>query len=1509
MATEAKDVELRIRARDLSTKTFEDVSKALDKLADAQKSQLDASKKGQTSAKELEASYKAIEQTVQALVNQHNLTKVFQAQAEALEQAKTKADAARQAQTEYANSISAVEEPTKKQIAAQEKLARAVAAADKAQITAQNRLDGTVAKLAAYGIATENIGSAQAQLVAAVNRGNAALETQDQALQENEANMRKAAAVAQQAADEKVAAAKREAQALQDAAAAAAQAAARQATQQRATDAGAAARAAAQKNLVAERALAQAMRESADQAEASAKGYATLARSVTSVRGDELSRQLQAIVDPTATANRNINLLGENIDKLATQVNAINGPVKNFRNTMAELEATQRASAGIASQIDAYRRQIDTLRQARQEYAQARASVISLTSQMRAGGGDAAELSKQLRASESALASSATTMQRTVSSTRAMRDALRAAGVDTQNLAQSETQLIDQARKATTAVDKLSDAFNRHGAAAEKGAKGNFKWFESTRTTLSYTQRLRGEVLALATAYVGVQGAIGAATGAIEAYKNAQKIEGQLGAAFGNDAKIIREEWTYLMNVANRIGISFNEAAPAYAKFAIAAKSFGASGQEIRFMFEQLAAASRVAGLSADEFEGVLKAVEQSFSKGTVQAEELRGQLGDRLPGAFTLMAKSLGVTTAELGKMMEQGQVTADAFISFARELPNQFKLTETALNGLQASQARYNNALFEFQVAVAQSGFADAYTKLLTDLATLMKSADGQAFAQALSSAFSTVVDVLRFTIENVDALKTILSVLVGIAVGRWAFTAVSGFVALLGAVGSLVTMARGAVIVLGAGAGLSGVLAAAGASATAAAGGVGILRGALLLLSRTVPLIAAVSAAIAVAVFAYDKLTAAKKRSEEAGKAEIDAENKRLLARAPQPGVANTADPGNGFTAEQRARAAADKEAEARQKKLDKDRKSALKKSAKDELDERQQLIKDEYQALRDGINANIKDKEEASKRLITIDKQEKQALETDRIRFQAEHAKANQAAADKEVGLRERVKNELLKIEDDLARDAAKADQGSSFEERRATRLEAIAHSYDKLKKAIAELSVIDKAGAADAGKKLDKYILQRQELEGVKVTTEEIKRLEKELTDQTTIRDTKLKEQRDLYDAGRVSQEEFLANTADINERGDSAIRAAASNLQTFVDAAVAAQSGLLSMTEQAEIRAKTTAATAGASNTGNKIADQSILFQEQAIDALIAKRAAAEAIFKTQFDLRMIDEDTYAQKVNENAEMYKSQILQLTQLILQQLEAQRAQGILEGTLNPQRLAALDAQIAKYQQLGVATQNAQSQQDLLGRSLTGGLTTALNSSLDGVANSLVAMAQGTATVGEGFRAMGATALEAMSQMLLQIAKLIIQQMILNALAGGIFGSTVGGAARAAGGVAAVNHRGAIVGQANGRKRAVEPGWFVNAPRLHEGGLPGLRSDEVATILQKGEQVLSRDDPNNVLNGGGAAAAAAASRGSVKVVNTFDAGSFISEGLNTTEGEEAVFNHVRANRTMWKQALDV
>jgi hypothetical protein len=85
----------------------------------------------------------------------------------------------------------------------------------------------------------------------------------------------------------------------------------------------------------------------------------------------------------------------------------------------------------------------------------------------------------------------------------------------------------------------------------------------------------------------------------------------------------------------------------------------------------------------------------------------------------------------------------------------------------------------------------------------------------------------------------------------------------------------------------------------------------------------------------------------------------------------------------------------------------------------------------------------------------------------------------------------------------------------------------------------------------------------------------------------------------------------------------------------------------------------------------------------------------------------------------------------------------------------------------------------------------------------------------------------------------LAKLAARRFILGPIANALSGALGG-----AGGIFAdVLHAGGVVGSA-GPARMVPAMAFADAPRMHTGGMAGLRPDEVPAILQRGERVLSR-----------------------------------------------------------------
>ncbi|MEX6725160.1 phage tail tape measure C-terminal domain-containing protein [Parapedomonas caeni] len=126
-------------------------------------------------------------------------------------------------------------------------------------------------------------------------------------------------------------------------------------------------------------------------------------------------------------------------------------------------------------------------------------------------------------------------------------------------------------------------------------------------------------------------------------------------------------------------------------------------------------------------------------------------------------------------------------------------------------------------------------------------------------------------------------------------------------------------------------------------------------------------------------------------------------------------------------------------------------------------------------------------------------------------------------------------------------------------------------------------------------------------------------------------------------------------------------------------------------------------------------------------------------------------------------------------------------------------------------------------------------------------------------------------------LADITRIAVRSAILGPLAnalGGGGGGLLGGLFGGGGGLfAGIFHQGGVAG-GPAQQRLVPAFAFVGAPRFHDGGLAGLRADEVPAILQRGEMVLSRAQL-------AAIGAARETRPPVNVVmniSTPDAGSF-------------------------------
>jgi tape measure domain-containing protein len=172
--------------------------------------------------------------------------------------------------------------------------------------------------------------------------------------------------------------------------------------------------------------------------------------------------------------------------------------------------------------------------------------------------------------------------------------------------------------------------------------------------------------------------------------------------------------------LANKLGLEFKGLANEYVNFVGAAKASGMEVSKADKIFKSMSVAIAGSGASAESAGRAMTALTQMIGKGKISAEELRGQLGEALPSAMGIMAKSLGVTTQQLDKMMANGELLASEVLpKFATEMEKAFggdaeKLSE----GLQGSLNRLANAWDSLMLNIGNSAPFDIAINAFTGL-----------------------------------------------------------------------------------------------------------------------------------------------------------------------------------------------------------------------------------------------------------------------------------------------------------------------------------------------------------------------------------------------------------------------------------------------------------------------------------------------------------------------------------------------------------------------------------------------------------------------------------------------------------------------------------------------------------------------------------------------------------------------------------------------------------------------
>jgi tape measure domain-containing protein len=363
--------------------------------------------------------------------------------------------------------------------------------------------------------------------------------------------------------------------------------------------------------------------------------------------------------------------------------------------------------------------------------------------------------------------------------------------------------LVGEVRLAQRELDKLAQATRKTGNAARTAGGEVDKLANRKRRAATETQRLRTRILGLngsLSALRSILPTIGLGIFINDTIRAGQEME-KFRALLSPD------QFAFVDQQAERLGRSLRSLGNDYAKLTAAAAGTRLEGAQTDEIFLAINESMTALRRSGADVTGALRAIEQMISKGNVQAEELRGQLGERLPGAFHMAAQAMGVTTSQLNKMLERGEVLAEDLLPrLARVLREKYAgELEAAMTSSVAEMERLQTTFFKIQATIAESGFLDGVADSVRSLNEALKSPGAQKAAEQLGAALGEIarnLDLIAVALGG-GVLFKLGSLLVG-QVGKArqaaaAFGLVRGALALVGGPVGVATLAAGAIYAL--------------------------------------------------------------------------------------------------------------------------------------------------------------------------------------------------------------------------------------------------------------------------------------------------------------------------------------------------------------------------------------------------------------------------------------------------------------------------------------------------------------------------------------------------------------------------------------------------------------------------------------------------------------------------------------------------------------------------------------
>ncbi|MFP5422366.1 MAG: tape measure protein [Gammaproteobacteria bacterium] len=493
-----------------------------------------------------------------------------------------------------------------------------------------------------------------------------------------------------------------------------------------------------------------------------------------------------------------------------------------------EVAGFRKEYADLIKAVEKPLRQIDTLKQTQEsakrasaEYFSAKKRVTELKVAIAAAGQPVKSLDRDLAQAERTLALTTKAFEQQKAKVREQRTELKAAGIDTRNLAAEQQRLNAELGKRVSAGRSdldIGGAASRLGVTQLRSYSAGLRQARSDYELLRASGKLTARELTVAqqslntkvrettqamkelagqqqrsrsggTAGLGsVAGVAGAAYGSVSALRayvditdTAKKMEAQLRLATSSQDEFNQaQEDTF--RIAQNAQAPVEDVVATYARLAPALDQIGRKKDAITVV-DTLTKALRINGATTAESSSVLTQFSQAMSSGVLRGEEFNS-VAEAAPPLLRAFAEGLGVPVGALRAMAAEGLLTAEIITDLSvKALPGLTEAASKLPDTVDGALTRLRNDLLKAFSDGDTSGLIDAVTtlrKVLTDPATVQGLSDlasGMAtlagWTVQAASEFTAFAKELAYAAANsagyIDDLTKLEKTLAGVKQAR--------------------------------------------------------------------------------------------------------------------------------------------------------------------------------------------------------------------------------------------------------------------------------------------------------------------------------------------------------------------------------------------------------------------------------------------------------------------------------------------------------------------------------------------------------------------------------------------------------------------------------------------------------------------------------------------------------------------------------------------------------------------